>query len=193
MAVFQDDSMPVRSCIPSPCLLQKQSSNHLKKRAFPFNKIYNKYSPVTSNINLNSVKKLVGEHKTTFSMQSSHVLLIHTWCMQFCLMADTYRCRTKILSIIKGITLVLLSCKGLSSNWLQVKVTQLYWIRNIVISSYQTYLFQLMPVSRMTLNQFAVSYLTTALFRSTLWINQRRIFLYLYTLIPSHISTQYCH
>ena len=148
MAVFQDDSMPVRSCIPSHCLLQKQSSNHLKKRAFPFNKIYNKYSPVTSNINLNSVKKLVGEHKTTFSMQSSHVLLIHTWCMQFCLMADTYRCRTKILSIIKGITLVLLSCKGLSSNWLQVKVTQLYWIRNTVIGGYQTYLFQLMPASR---------------------------------------------
>ena len=92
----------------------------------------------------------MGEHKTTFSMQSSHVLLIHAWCMQFCLMviADTYRCRTKNVCIIKGITVTLLSCEGLSSNWLQVKVTQLYWIRNIVIGSYQTYLFQLMPVSR---------------------------------------------
>ena len=105
-------------------------------------------SPIRSNINLNSVTKLVGEHKTTFSMESSHVLLIHNWCMQFCLIADTYRCRTKHVCIIKGITLILLPCKGLSSNWLRVEVTQLYWIRNIVIGGYQTYLFQLMPASR---------------------------------------------
>ena len=49
---------------------------------------------------------------------------------------------------VKGITFILLSCKGLSSNWLQVKVTKLYWIRNTVIGGYQTYLFQLMPTSR---------------------------------------------
>ena len=92
--------------------------------------------------------QLVGEHKITFSMQRSHVLLIHTWCMQFCLIADTYRCRTKNVCIIERITLILLSCKGLSSNWLRVKVTLLYWIRNTVIGGYQTHLFQLMPASR---------------------------------------------
>ena len=43
MAVFQDDSKPVCSYIPNHCLLQKQLSNHLKKLAFPFNKIHNKY------------------------------------------------------------------------------------------------------------------------------------------------------
>ena len=153
MAVFQDDSKPVGSCIPSHCLLQKQLSNHLKKRAFPINKTGFSYqmlwkSPIRPNINLNSVANLVREHKITFSMQSSHVLLIHTWCMQFCLIADTYWCRTKNICIIERITNVLLSCKGLSSNWLRVKVTQLYWIRNTVNGGYQTYLFQLMPASR---------------------------------------------
>ena len=134
----------------------------------------------------------MGEHKTTFSMQSSHVLLIHTWRMQVCLIADTYRCRTKNC-IILGITLILLSCRGLSSNWLRVKVTQLYWIRNkSMVAIKHTYSNWCLPLE-MTLNQFAVSYLTTALFRSTHRINQRCIFLYLYTLISSHISTQYYH
>ena len=146
MAVFQDDSKAACSCIPSHCLLQKQSSNHLKKRDFPINKTGFSYqllwkSPTRPNINLNSVANLVREHKITFSMQRSHVLLIHTWCMQFCLIADTYQCKTKNACIIERITLSLLSCKGLSSNRFRVKVTQLYWIRNTVISGYQTYLF----------------------------------------------------
>ena len=216
-AAFQDHFKPVCSCMPSYCLLQKQPSNHSKKLAFPRNKIHYTLlwkSPIRPNINLNSIANLWETTKYTFPRKSSNVLLMHTWCMQFCLIEDTYQGRAKNVWSIEWKTVILLPYLGLPSNWLQVKVTKFYcsephsgkaikytysnwwlplipsnWLQVKVTKFYcsephsrkaikYTYSNWWLPL-KMTLSQFAVSYWATVLFRSSHWINQMNIFLYL--------------
>ena len=123
---------------------------------------------------------------------------MHTWCIQSCLIADTYQGRAKNVWIIDWKTLILHSCLGLSSNWLWVKITK-FSFRTTFKSSHQTYLFQLMAASQNDFKPICSFTLNHSLIRKQS-SNQSKVFLsffiYKHNNFKSHLhsilSTIHC-